>query len=487
MLRNTLLLLAATATLLPAQDDRDRTTPTGAIWNSGQSSAELTTLVNQGWRLTDIEIESTSPFSFTVSMVPNSGAYAKAWWYAVGVTATQLGATLTQNSARLIDLEPYDDNGTLRFVAVMVSNTGADQKGWWWGYGMTSTQISSSLTTNNARLTSLKRYTIGGTTRFAVVMISNTGADYRNWGYLYSATSAQINQNLTQYGNRLYGIERISADSYDAIMVPSASTGNWYYFELTGSQLTEVLQQNIGRLVDVERHLVSGSSRYTAILLDNANTLEKRARQAFYAAPSNALGDFGFYLKEHPLDTYSGTLESLKVVKARDVENLTADQCAKPIRMAGTMQEKRERVGKRGNKYAFVKFQDATGSFECMMWSEVLSASRELLDGESAVLLTLDAQLENGKVRLICTRADDLEKAAAARVRNLELHVSPELTPSELSGLLSADGRGNGKIVVVTRQNGHFITVALPDRYAIQPKTLTGLREMHGVTDIREF
>jgi len=196
---------------------------------------------------------------------------------------------------------------------------------------------------------------------------------------------------------------------------------------------------------------------------------------------------FGFYLSAHPLDTYSGTLEALKVIKAKDLDTLTADQCSKPIRMAGTVQEKRERVGKRGNKYAFVKFQDATGSFEVMMWSEVLSASRELLNGESAVLLTLDAQLENGKVRLLTTRVDDLEKAAAARVRNLELHITPELAIGDLSGLLTADGRGNGKIVLVTRQNGHYIHVALGERYAIQPKTLSGLRQMHGVADIREF
>ncbi|MGE4064944.1 MAG: DNA polymerase III subunit alpha [Rhodospirillaceae bacterium] len=196
---------------------------------------------------------------------------------------------------------------------------------------------------------------------------------------------------------------------------------------------------------------------------------------------------FGFYLSAHPLDTYSGTLEAMKVIKARDLESLTAEQCAKPIRMAGTLQEKRERVGKRGNKYAFVKFQDSTGSFECMMWSEVLAASKELLDGEGAVLLTLDAQLENGKVRLIATRVDDLEKAAAARVRNLELHVTPDLSAPDLSALLSSDGRGNGKIVVVTRQNGHFVQLALPERYAIQPKTLSKLRELHGIADIREF
>jgi hypothetical protein len=80
-----------------------------------------------------------------------------------------------------------------------------------------------------------------------------------------------------------------------------------------------------------------------------------------------------------------------------------------------------------------------------------------------------------------------LEKAAAARVRNLELHVTPELAIGDLSGLLTADGRGNGKIVLVTRQNGHYIHVALGERYAIQPKTLSGLRQMHGVAEIREF
>ena len=122
-----------------------------------------------------------------------------------------------------------------------------------------------------------------------------------------------------------------------------------------------------------------------------------------------------------------------------------------------------------------------------MMFSEVLAHSRELLDGDAALLLTLNAQRENDKVRLLATHVDDLERAAAARVRNLELHVASDLPLAELSSLLEADGRGNSRIMLVARQNGHFIHVGLPNRYAIQPKTLTGLRQMHGVTEIREF
>ena len=129
----TLLLtsLAATAALLPAQDDRDRQTPTGTFWAPGQSAAQVTALINDGWRLTDLEIESTSPWTFTVAAVPNSGAYAKAWWYTYGVTYTQLVNTINTNNARLIDVETYDDNGTTLYAAIMISNTGADAKSWW--------------------------------------------------------------------------------------------------------------------------------------------------------------------------------------------------------------------------------------------------------------------------------------------------------------------------------------------------------------------
>ena len=195
----------------------------------------------------------------------------------------------------------------------------------------------------------------------------------------------------------------------------------------------------------------------------------------------------GFYLSAHPLDAYAGTLESLNVVKAKDVAFLTAQDCATPIKMAGTLVSKRERVGKRGNKYAFVALSDDTGTFEVMMFSEVLSASRELLDSGAPLLLTLDAQMEEDKVRLLASRVDSLEKAMAARVRNLKIRVAPELPMQELQVLMAADGRGKGRIVLQARTNGHIIEVALPGGYAIQSKTLAGLKNIPGVADIREF
>lgn len=290
--------LAATAALLPAQDDRDRQTPTGTYWGTSLSSADVTDLVNDGWRITDIEIASTSPWAFTVAAVPNNGAYAKAWWYYVGVTYAQLNSAINTNNGRLVDVETYDDNGTTRYVAIMISNTGADAKTWWWYTNQTSTQVQNNVNNNNGRLTCFDRYTTGGNDRWTTVMISNTGADARAWGYFFGASSASISANLNQYGNRIYGLERVGTDAYDVIVMDNIGFGWWHYYDLTSTAVTELLQQNIGRIIDVERHSTLLGTRYNVVMVDNANTLEKRVRQEFFAALPGALGDYGFFLKE---------------------------------------------------------------------------------------------------------------------------------------------------------------------------------------------
>ncbi|MCB2106330.1 MAG: DNA polymerase III subunit alpha, partial [Rhodobacteraceae bacterium] len=202
---------------------------------------------------------------------------------------------------------------------------------------------------------------------------------------------------------------------------------------------------------------------------------------------SNEFEAIGFYLSAHPLDAYSGTLEALKVKKAKDIPHLTANDCAQPLRMAGTVVAKKERVGRKGNKYAFVQLSDDTGTFEVMMFSEVLQASRDLLESGMPILLTVDAQLEEERVRLLASRVDSLEKALAARLKNLRIQVDQAVPLPELQALLDADGRGNGRIHLSARSNGHWIEIALPNRYAIQPKTLSGLKNLPGVVEIREI
>ena len=123
----------------------------------------------------------------------NSGAYGKAWWFYVGIDAATVGANLQANNARLVSLKAYDiGGGNIRFAVVMVANSGADGKAWWWYYGKSAGEIGNLAKANNARLTSLQSYSAGGNTVYAAIMIANTGADAKGWWWYYNNTPTDI-------------------------------------------------------------------------------------------------------------------------------------------------------------------------------------------------------------------------------------------------------------------------------------------------------
>ncbi len=202
---------------------------------------------------------------------------------------------------------------------------------------------------------------------------------------------------------------------------------------------------------------------------------------------TNEFDAIGFYLSAHPLDAYANTLMAQGVINARDLESLMPEDCQAPIRMAGTMVSKRERVGRNGNRYAFVALSDATGTYEAVVFSEVLVASRGMLESGEPLLITLDARLEDDQVRLMATKMVPLDEVVAAKLDNLRIEIKDGAPVEELKEIIDADGRGNGRILLVARSNGHEIEVALADRYAISPQTLGRIKDVLGVTDIRQF
>ena len=59
---------------------------------------------------------------------------------------------LAANPARIIDIDTYFISGQRFYSAVMIQNTGANARGWWWYVNATPDFISQRLTDNNARL-----------------------------------------------------------------------------------------------------------------------------------------------------------------------------------------------------------------------------------------------------------------------------------------------------------------------------------------------
>jgi hypothetical protein len=262
-------------------DDDERSTPTGWSWYYGVPASTLDDAVANGYRITDLEVSSASPLRFNAVLVRNAGEYAKGWWWYYGITSAQVTDFCNANNARLIDEQPYDDgNGNTRFACVMISNTGADQASWGRHYNVSLATISDYLTNNpNERLLDLDRYTINGNVEYAAIYIHNTGDHARSWWWYYNITAAQVASFLNTNDAMLTEIERgSSAGTYDVIMErrPGGNPHWWWYYNIDNATLDAALSQNGARLVDLKRTSVGGSYRYEAVLVNNSNDLTTR-------------------------------------------------------------------------------------------------------------------------------------------------------------------------------------------------------------------
>ena len=302
----------AHADLNATTDDRSTAVPTGWWVYTGVTAAQVSTSLTQnGARLTDVEIHSivSGAPRFTVRMVKNSGTYAvPGWWWYYGLTFAQVGTQLTNNNARLIDLEPYDaGGGVIRYAAVMVSNTGVAARTWSYLSGVSSSQITTHITNSGHRLIDLDTYFVGASKFYSAVFVRNTGTDTKSWQWWTNQTAAGVSAKVSAFGGRLVDLERQPDGTYNIVMVKNTGTDafSWWWGPDFAS-ITDFMNytnQLSARPVDIETYVNAlGQRRYLGIFIDNGNAATKRIRSVFAERFLDANGNptrgiFEAYLK----------------------------------------------------------------------------------------------------------------------------------------------------------------------------------------------
>jgi len=291
-------------------DDHSINVPTSWWTYSGVSAAQVSSYLSaNSARLVDLEVTglvSGAP-RFAVRMVRNSGAYAvSGWWWYYGLTADQVASNLSTNGARLIEIEPYDaGGGTIRYAVVMVSNTGAQARNWTWLAGVTSSQISTHIGSTR-RLIDLDSYVTGGVKRYTTITVLNSGTDARSWQWWVNQTPGAIASRVSSFNGRLVKLDRHSDGSYNIIQVnntgSNASAWWWYRGFTSITSLINYANQLASRPIDINTYLVSGVRRYDAVFIDNANTSTRRMRSVYGATFLDGNGNptrgiFEAYLK----------------------------------------------------------------------------------------------------------------------------------------------------------------------------------------------
>jgi CubicO group peptidase (beta-lactamase class C family) len=239
-------------------DDNENSTPTAWWIYTGQTFNDIgNTIKNLNARVIDIKVDPSSPNPYTVTYVQNTGSYARQWWWYVGIDAQTLSKNLSTNNGRLISLKAYDiGGGNIRFAVAMVSNTGANAKEWWYYYGKSTADVSSLTQANKARLTSLQSYASNGQTLYAFIMIANKGTDDKGWWWYFNVNTQAVGNAISTNKARLLDLTSAGNGNFNAAMESCSSgcPGWWWYYGLDANGVLSEAQNNGARVLTADTY-----------------------------------------------------------------------------------------------------------------------------------------------------------------------------------------------------------------------------------------
>jgi DNA polymerase III subunit alpha len=197
----------------------------------------------------------------------------------------------------------------------------------------------------------------------------------------------------------------------------------------------------------------------------------------------------GFYFSGHPLDDYMSALRRKDVKTLAEIATL-AERGPLIAKLAGSVSARQERKSARGNRFAFVQLSDPTGLYEVTCFSEVLEASRELLEPGRNVVLVVKAELEGESLKLLAQSVTAIDTVAAqAGARPIRIHLSRAEAVSSLASLLArAEGRNLAQVTLcVTDPEGREVDIDLPDAYPITPQIKGAIKAVQGVVAVEDL
>ncbi len=195
----------------------------------------------------------------------------------------------------------------------------------------------------------------------------------------------------------------------------------------------------------------------------------------------------GFYLSAHPLKDYAGHLTRLGVTPAASlVDRLTREGSA-TVSLAGVVENKQERRSSRGGRFAFVELSDQSGTVEVTLFSEVLSASRELLESGVPLFVSADARLEGDALRVTARSIQKLDAVVADAASGLRVRLAEASALDHLRAALDQAGRGRSRVTLVLELEDREVEVALSGGYAVSPAVSMAIRRIGGVEAVHEL
>ena len=190
----------------------------------------------------------------------------------------------------------------------------------------------------------------------------------------------------------------------------------------------------------------------------------------------------GLYLSAHPLDSYVGKMERLRVMESDEFNRrIEAGERMQRVNFAGSITAKRELVSKRGSKYAFVQVTDKSGTTEITFFSELLERTRELMEGDSPVFVETNLKFEDNGLRLTAASIQVLDDAIAQWSGGVGLMVEDDKSLARIKSVLDEDGEGRSEVKLLFAVEELDVAVRVPGGYRLSGQARQLLRNLPGI------
>jgi len=192
----------------------------------------------------------------------------------------------------------------------------------------------------------------------------------------------------------------------------------------------------------------------------------------------------GFYLSAHPIESYQDLLKKMRIKTIKEVENTLAFKETFDTNVAGVIMGKKERLSKKGNRFAFVQLSDQTGMYETVLFGESFTENREHLEPGTQVMLSVTARLDEGMMRLSVNSMDLLSEIVAHQQSIINMHVNQANAYDRIKKILDKAGPGHQRIRLNIPFRDRNVSVSLPGGFNVSIETQESLERVKGVTKV---
>ena len=164
------------------------------------------------------------------------------------------------------------------------------------------------------------------------------------------------------------------------------------------------------------------------------------------------------------------TLQVIQVCVLRNILNyqdILGNGNLRNVKLVGSILDIKERSNRDGKKYAFLIISNIDSQFEITIFSDVLKLYKNILKEGNVLLFNVDISQNNGNLRLIVRKIEDLESLFRNKKYKINLYLSDSNNLDLLKEIVSKSTIHGNSLFVFIKKNSKLISLDFSKEYEI--------------------